>query len=64
MTHMLLSTPNISQPPYEDENIAAFEKNLLFSAQSAIIGIYRKRKEESVHAETATMPPDLWRTTS
>ena len=31
---------------------------LLFPAQSAIIGIYRK-KEESVHAKTATVPSDL-----
>ena len=30
-----------------------------FSVQSAIIGIYRKQKEEGVHAKTATVPSDL-----
>ena len=44
------------------ENSAAFE-NLLFSAQSAIIGIYRILSEESSHAKTATVPSNLWRTT-
>ena len=44
------------------ENLAAFE-NLLFSAQSAIIGIYRILREESSHAKTATVPSNLWRTT-
>ena len=44
------------------ENVAAFEK-LPFSAQSAIIGIYRIQREESSHAKTATVPSNLWRTT-
>ena len=34
-----------------------------FSVQSAIIGIYRKQRR-SVHAKTAAVPSDLWRTTS
>ena len=34
-----------------------------FSVQSVIIGIYRK-KRGSVHAKTAAVPSDLWRTTS
>ena len=37
---------------------------LLFSVQGVIIGIYRKQKEERVHAKTVTVPSDLWRTTS
>lgn len=44
------------------ENVAAFEK-MLFSAQSATIGIYRIQREESSHAKTATVPSNLWRTT-
>ena len=45
------------------ENVAAFEKNCFFSAQSATIGIYRIQREESSHAKTATVPSNLWRTT-
>ena len=38
---------------------------LLFSARCVIIGIYRKQKKGGrVHAKTATVPSDLWRTTS
>ena len=44
------------------ENVAALKK-LLFSAQSATIGIYRIQREESSHAKTATVPSNLWRTT-
>ena len=36
---------------------------MLFSAQSATIGIYRIQREESSHAKTATVPSNLWRTT-
>ena len=60
---MLLSTPTISQHLHEDRNCSGFLKiHIDFSAESAIIGIYRKRRGR-IHAKTATVPPDLWRTT-
>ena len=62
---MLLSTPTISQHLHEDRNCSGFLKiHIDFSARGDIIGIYRKQKEEGVHAKTATVPSDLWRTTS
>ena len=64
MAYMMLSTPNISQLHMRTEIAAAFEKSvLLFSAQGAIIGIYRKQRGR-IHAKAATVPSDLWRTTS
>ena len=54
---MYPSTPNISQHLYEGRNCSGFEKNIAFSCLKCfIIGIYRKQKEESVHAKTATVP--------
>ena len=62
---MLLSTPTISQHLHEDRNCSGFLKiHIDFSARGDIIGIYRKQKEESTHAKTATVPSNLWRTTS
>ena len=61
---MLLSTPTISQHLHEDRNCSGFLKiHIDFSARGDIIGIYRKRRRR-VHAKTATVPSDLWRTAS
>lgn len=61
---MLLSTPTISQHLHEDRNCSGFLKiHIDFSVRRAIIGIYRKRRRR-VHAKTAAVPSDLWRTTS
>ena len=61
---MLLSTPTISQHLHEDRNYSGFLKiHIDFSVRRAIIGIYQKRRGR-VHAKTATVPSDLWRTAS
>jgi len=61
---MLLSTPTISQHLHEDRNCSGFLKiHIDFSVRRAIIGIYRKQRRR-VNAKTATVPSDLWRTTS
>ena len=46
------------------EIAAAFEKNIAFSFPKCYNRYIPKTKEESVHAKTATVPSDLWRTTS
>ena len=46
------------------EIAAAFEKNIAFSFPKRYNRYIPKTKEESVHAKTATVPSDLWRTTS
>ena len=43
---------------------AAFEKNIAVSFPKCYNRYIPKTKEESVHAKTATVPSDLWRTTS
>ena len=46
------------------EIAAAFEKNIAFSFPKCYNRYIPKTKEESVHAKTATVPSDLWRTAS
>jgi hypothetical protein len=46
------------------EIAAAFEKNIAFSFSKCYNRYIPKTKEESAHAKTATVPSDLWRTTS
>ena len=41
-----------------------FEMNIDFSCLKRYNRYIPKTKEESVHAKTATVPSDLWRTTS
>ena len=64
MAYMSLSTPNINQRYMWTDIATTFEKNIAFSFPKCYNRYIPKTKEESVHAKTAAVPSDLWRTTS
>ena len=64
IAHMQLLTPNINRLHMWTEIAATFEKNIAFSCLKCYNRYIPETKRGCVHAKTATMPSDLWRTTS